>query len=151
VAETDSHAAVHDRDDEQVVGLEITGVFFLHDIIEVHMEDVILTGMTKPFGMIGCQGVGASSIVSLIGHEVEELTVADGEYVAIDSGESRLAFPIGGPTATGPESVMVVRADQPELASRRRHGSGSRAAARGVDGLSPHRDPVSSHADEPVS
>src|SRR4051812_34127143 len=96
----------------EVVGRKITGVFFLHDFIEIHMGDVILTGMTKPFGMIGCQGVGPSSMVSLIGHEVEDLTVVDGEYVAIDSGENRLAFPIGGPTATGPESVMLVRPAQ---------------------------------------
>jgi hypothetical protein len=53
--------------------------------------------------------------VSLIGHEVQDLTVMDGEYVAIDSGENRLAFPIGGPTATGPESVMLVRPARPEL------------------------------------
>jgi hypothetical protein len=31
-----------------VVGLKITGVFFLHDFIEVHIGDVILTGMTRP-------------------------------------------------------------------------------------------------------
>ena len=99
----------------EVVGLKITGVCFLHDFIEVHMGDVILTGMTKPFGMIGCQGVGPSSMVSLIGRKVEELAVVDGEYVALDFGESRLAFPIGGPTATGPESVMLVRPAQFEL------------------------------------
>ena len=79
------------------------------------MGDVILTGMTKPFGMIGCQGVGPSSMVSLIGRKVEELAVVDGEYVALDFGENRLAFPIGGPTATGPESVMLVRPAQFEL------------------------------------
>lgn len=99
----------------EVVGLRITGVSFLHDFIEVHMEDVILTGMTKPFGLIGCRGVGPESIVSLIGHTVDDLAVMDGEYVAIDSGESRLAFPIGGPTATGPESVRLVRPGQHEL------------------------------------
>lgn len=52
---------------------------------------MILTGMTKPFGMIGCQGVGPSSMVLLIGNKVEDLTVVDGEYVALDSGENRLA------------------------------------------------------------
>jgi hypothetical protein len=99
----------------EVVGQKITGVFFLHDFIEVHIEDVILTGMTKPFGMIGCQGVGPASIVSLIGRKVEDLTVVDGEYVAIDSGENRLAFPIGGESSTGPESVMLVRPAHQEL------------------------------------
>lgn len=98
-----------------VVGLKITGVFFLHDFVEVHMGDVILTGMTQPFGMIGCQGVGPASVVSLIGHKVDGLTVVAAEYVALDSGEDRLAFPIGGPTATGPESVLLVRPAQYEL------------------------------------
>lgn len=98
-----------------VVGLEITGVFFLHDFIEVHIGDVILTGLTQPFGLIGRQGVGPASVVSLIGRRVDDLTVVDGEYVAIDSGENRLAFPIGGPTATGPESVRLVRPAQEEL------------------------------------
>lgn len=51
----------------------------------------------------------------LIGHTVDDLTVVAGEYVAIESGESRLAFPIGGPTATGPESVILVRPAQYEL------------------------------------
>lgn len=100
---------------DEVLGLKITGVFFLRDFIEVHMEDVVLTGMTKPFGLIGCQGVGPASIVSLIGGEVDDFVVVDGEYVAIDSGENRLAFPIGGPTAAGPESVMLVRPAQYEL------------------------------------
>ena len=99
----------------EIVGHKITGVFFLHDLIEVHIEDVILTGMTKPFGMIGCQGVGPASIVSLIGQKVEDLTVVDGEYVALDSGENRLAFPIGGESATGPESVMLVKPAHQEL------------------------------------
>lgn len=96
-------------DRAEVVDRKITGVSFLHDFIEVHIEDVILTGMTKPFGMIGCQGVGPASIVSLIGHTVDDFTVVDGEYVAIDAGENRLAFPIGGTSATGPESVTLVR------------------------------------------
>ena len=97
-----------------VVGLEITGVFFLHDFVEAHMGDVILTGMTRPFGIIGCQGVGPAAVVSLVGHWVDDLTVVDGEYVAIDSGENRLAFPIGGLTATGPESVQLVTPPQHE-------------------------------------
>lgn len=79
------------------------------------MEDVILTGMTKPFGMIGCQGVGPASIVSLIGQEVEGLEVVDGEYVAIDAGENRFAFPIDGESASGPESVTLVRPAHFEL------------------------------------
>lgn len=99
----------------EVVGVKVTGVFFLHDFIEVHMDGVILTGMTTPFGLIGCQEVGPASIVSLIGREVDEFTVVEGEYVAIESGENRLAFPIGGPTATGPESVMLVRPAKQEL------------------------------------
>jgi hypothetical protein len=99
----------------EVVGLKITGVFFLHEFIEVHMGDVILTGMTAPFGAIGCQGVGPTSVVSLIGKEVEDLTVVEDDYVALDSGENRLAFPIGGPTATGPQSVMLVRPAHDEL------------------------------------
>lgn len=97
-----------------VAGLKITRVL-VHDFIEVHMGDVILTGMTEPFGSIGCQGVGPNSIVHLIGRTVEYLTVVDGEHVAIDSGENRLAFPIGGPTATGPESVRLVRPAHDEL------------------------------------
>jgi hypothetical protein len=54
-------------------------------------------------------------MVSLIGRTVEEFTVVEGEYVAIDSGENRLAFPIDGPTATGPESVMLARPAHAEL------------------------------------
>ena len=100
---------------DEVVGRTITGVFFFGDFIEVHIDGVILTGSTKPFGLIGCRGVGPESIVSLIGSTVDGLAVEDGEYVAIDSGESRLAFPIGGPTATGPESVTLVRPRHHEL------------------------------------
>jgi len=84
-------------------------VCFLHDFIEVHVEEVILTGMTRPFGLIGCQGVGPASIVSLIGQRVDDLTVVHCEDVATDAGENRLRFPIGGPSATGPESVRLVR------------------------------------------
>lgn len=65
--------------------------------------------------MIGCQGVGPASIVSLVGRVVEGFEVVEGEYVAIDSGESRLAFPIGGESGTGPESVMLVRPAHYEL------------------------------------
>lgn len=79
------------------------------------MEDLTLTGFTRPFGIIGCQGVGLASLVSLIGHTVDDLTVVAEQYLAIDAGENRLAFPIGGPTATGPESVMLVRLAQREL------------------------------------
>lgn len=79
------------------------------------MGDVILTGYTEPFGIIGCSGVGRSSIPRLIGKRVEQLSVVDGEYVAIDSGENRLAFPIGGPSAKGPESVRVYRPAHHEL------------------------------------
>lgn len=99
----------------EVVGLRITGVFFLHDFIEVHLGDVILTGITQPFGVIGCQGVGPNSLVTLIGKNVDDLSVVEDECVAIDSGENRLAFPIGGPTATGPESVRLFRPAQDEL------------------------------------
>lgn len=99
----------------EVVGSTITGVSFRHEIIEVHLGHVLLTGLTKPFGMIGCQGVTPSSLVSLIGRQVDQLTVVDGEYVAIDSGENRLAFPIGGPSAAGPESVIIVRPVHDEL------------------------------------
>jgi hypothetical protein len=53
--------------------------------------------------------------VSLIGHRVDDLTVVDGEYVAIDSAENRLACRISGPTATGPESLLLVRPAQDEL------------------------------------
>ncbi|MBM6405885.1 hypothetical protein JQN72_16705 [Phycicoccus sp. CSK15P-2] len=93
----------------EVVGLRITGIFFRHDVVEVHMGHVVLTGRTKPFGRIGSHSAGPSSMVSLIGRTVGALTVVDGQYVALDSGDSRLAFPIGGPTATGPESVTLVR------------------------------------------
>jgi hypothetical protein len=98
-----------------VIGLKITAVFFLHDFIEVHMGKTILTSMTKFFGMIGCQGVEPSSIVLLIGHEMEDFRVVDREYVAIDSGENRIAFPIVAPTATAADSVMLVRPAVPEL------------------------------------
>ena len=79
------------------------------------MDDVILTGYTEPFGIIGRQGVGPSSITQLIGKVIDQLTVVEGEYVAIDSGENRLAFPIGGDTARGPESVRLYRQAQDEL------------------------------------
>jgi hypothetical protein len=100
--------------DAAVRGLKITGVFFVHDFIEVHMDDVILTGYTEPFGIIGCKGVGPSSITQLIGKTVEQLSVVEGEYVAINSGENRLAFPIGGPSAKGPESVRLYARGQDE-------------------------------------
>lgn len=101
--------------DKAVRGLVITGISFMHDFIEVHMGDVILTGYTEPFGVLGCQGVGPSSITQLIGKTVEQLSVAEDAYVAIDSGENRLAFPIGGPSAKGPESVRLFRRAQEEL------------------------------------
>ncbi|XBB65933.1 hypothetical protein ABFU82_17665 [Nocardioides sp. WV_118_6] len=101
--------------DEVVRGLKITAINFVHDFIEVHMDDVILTGYTKPFGIIGCQGVGPSSITQLIGKKVEQLSIIEGEYVALDSGENRLAFPIGGESAKGPESVQLYRRAQDEL------------------------------------
>lgn len=100
---------------DAVRGLKITGIHFVHDFIEVHMDEVILTGYTEPFGIIGCSGVGPSSIPRLIGKVVEELSVVDGEYVAIDSGENRLAFPIGAPSAKGPESVRLYRPAHHEL------------------------------------
>lgn len=108
-------SAPNDDADATVRGLEITGIHFVHDFIEVHMDDVVLTGYTKPFGIIGCSGVGPSSIPRLIGKRVEQLSVVDGEYVAIDSGENRLAFPIGGPSAKGPESVRLYRPAHHEL------------------------------------
>lgn len=101
--------------DEVVRGLKINAISFVHDFIEVHMDDVILTGYTKPFGIIGCQGVGPSSITQLIGKKVEQLSVVEGEYVALDSGENRLAFPIGGESAKGPESVQLYRRAHNEL------------------------------------
>lgn len=100
---------------EAVQGQRITGINFVHDFIEVHMDDVILTGYTQPFGIIGCAGVGPSSIPRLVGKVVEELSVVEGEYVAIDSGENRLAFPIGGPSVKGPESVRLYRPAHHEL------------------------------------
>ncbi|MBE1605680.1 hypothetical protein [Actinopolymorpha pittospori] len=98
-----------------VRGLKIIGVSFMHDFIEVHIGDVTLTGYTRPFGVIGCQGIGPASLVRLIGKPVDHLTVVEGEYVAIDSGDNRLAFPIGGPSAKGPESVRLFRPGQVEL------------------------------------
>lgn len=100
---------------DAVRGSKITGIHFVHDFIEVHMDDVILTGYTEPFGIIGCSGVGPSSIPRLIGKRVDQLSVVDGEYVAIDSGENRLAFPVGGPSAKGPESVRLYRPAHHEL------------------------------------
>lgn len=98
-----------------VRGLTITAINFVHDFIEVHMDDVILTGYTKPFGIIGCGGVGPASITRLIGKKVEQLSIVEGEYVALDSGENRLAFPIGGDSAKGPESVQLYRRAHGEL------------------------------------
>lgn len=114
------HAAVVSAD-EVVRGLTVTGVCFVHDFIEVHMGDVILTGYTEPFGMIGCQGAGPATITNLIGKTIDQLSVVEGEYVAIDSGENRLAFPIGGPSATGPESVRLFRRGHDELAIHSAH------------------------------
>ncbi|MBM7517115.1 hypothetical protein [Nocardioides nitrophenolicus] len=104
-----------DDADAAVRGLTIIGITFVHDYIEVHMDDVILTGYTEPFGIIGCHGVGPSSITQLIGKTVERLSVVDGEYVAIDSGENRLAFPIVGDAANGPESVRLHRRAREDL------------------------------------
>ncbi|WP_406026214.1 hypothetical protein OH802_06485 [Nocardioides sp. NBC_00850] len=111
----DGETYEHCGADAAVRGLKITGVFFVHDFIEVHMDDVTLTGYTDPFGIIGCQGVGPSSITQLIGKTVEQLSVVEGEFVAIDSGENRLAFPIGGPSAKGPESIRLFRRGHDEL------------------------------------
>ncbi|MFJ9317818.1 hypothetical protein ACIRN4_26750 [Pimelobacter simplex] len=97
-----------------VVGREVTAISFVHDFIEIHLDDVILTGYTEPFGTIGCQGVGPSSITQLIGRCVEAFSVTN-EYVVLDSGEDRLGFPIGGPSATGPESVRLHRPAHREL------------------------------------
>lgn len=108
-------SAADNDPDTAVRGLVVTGIFFLHDFIEVHMNGVILTGYTDPFGMIDCQGVEPSSITQLIGKTVEQLSVIENEYVAIDLGESRLAFPIGGPSAKGPESVQLYRPGHEEL------------------------------------
>lgn len=101
--------------DEVVRGRKITAINFVHEFIEVHMDDVVLTGYSEPFGMIGCGGVGPASITRLIGKVVEQLTVVEGEYVALDSGENRLAFPIGGESAIGPESVQLYRRAHEEL------------------------------------
>jgi hypothetical protein len=99
-----------DADPHEVVrGLTITAINFVHDFIEVHMGDVILTGYTEPFGIIGCGGVGPASMIRLIGKEVEQLSVVEHEYVALDSGENRLAFPIGGGSGKRPESVQLYR------------------------------------------
>lgn len=59
----------------EVVGQMITGVFFVRDFIEVHIGHVILTGMTEPFGIIGCHGVGPASMVALIGQTVDDFSV----------------------------------------------------------------------------
>lgn len=111
----ESTSGPNDEADATVRGLKITGINFVDDCIEVHMDDVILTGYTEPFGIIGCQGVEASAITHLIGKTVGQLSVVEGEYVALDSGENRLAFPIGGDTARGPESVRLFRRAHDEL------------------------------------
>lgn len=97
------------------VGRTISRVSFVDDSLEVQIGDVILTGMTQPFGMIGCMGVQPTNVQRLVGRTVDFLTIVDGQYVAIDTGENRLAFPIGGSTATGPESLRLVRPVQTEL------------------------------------
>lgn len=56
-----------------------------------------------------------SSITQVIGKTVEQFSVIEGEYVAVVSGENRLAFPIGGASAKGPESVRLHRQGQDEL------------------------------------
>jgi hypothetical protein len=56
-------------------------------------------------------GVGPSSI----GKRVEYLSVVENEYAAIDAGENRHAFPIGGSSAKGPESVRLYRPTHHEL------------------------------------
>ena len=53
--------------DEVVRGRKITAINFVHEFIEVHMDDVVLTGYSEPFGMIGCGGVGPASISRLFG------------------------------------------------------------------------------------
>lgn len=105
----------NDEADATVRGLKITAINFVHDFIEVHMDKVVLTGYTEPFGTIGCGGVGPGSITRLIGKVVDQLSIVDAEYVALDSGENRLAFPIGGPSTKGPESVRLYRPAQDEL------------------------------------
>ena len=113
---SEDHAAASAR--AAVVGLEITGVSFLHDFIEVHLGDVVLTGLTPPFGMIDCRGVGADAIVSLIGRTVDDFVV-EHSCIAVDSGASRLAFPVGGQSPDGPESVRLVRPARAELGIER--------------------------------
>ncbi|RIJ67027.1 hypothetical protein D1871_23470 [Nakamurella silvestris] len=99
---------------DAIVGKTITAVYYGQDLVEIRIGDVLVSATTRPFGMIGCTGVGPATIHSLVGRTVEHLCVEDGRYMAIDSGENRLAFPVGDPTTGGPESVRVVREGSPE-------------------------------------
>ncbi len=90
-----------------LVGKKITEVAFVSDSIEVRFGDIVLTGYTEPFGMIACWGVGEKALRYLIGKRVDHVEVVPGRFLAIDSGENRLAFPIDEPSRNGPEAVRV--------------------------------------------
>lgn len=104
-----------------LVGRRITSVAFFESFIEVHFDDVILTGYTEPFGHIMCQGVGPLSIPTLIGQKVEHFELMTGRYVAIDSGENRLAFPLDENSRRGPEAVRLFEPAHYELGRPARH------------------------------
>jgi hypothetical protein len=104
-----------------LVGRRITAVSFVHDFIEVHFDEVILTGYTEPFGHIMCTGAGPFSIPKLIGQKVEHFEFVTGRYVAIDSGENRLAFPLDEESRSGPEAVRLYEPAHSELGSPARH------------------------------
>lgn len=52
---------------------------------------------------------------AILGKTVEQPSVVEGDYAAIDSSENRLAFPIGEASAQGPEWVRLYRRVQEEL------------------------------------
>ncbi len=108
---------------DEVVGRKVTAVTYYEDFIEVHFEDdVVLTGYTKPFGMMGCAGVGENTVHFIVGKRVEYFEVVPNEYIAIDSGENRLAFPIDEDSKIhGPEAVRLYKPAHYELGLPAKH------------------------------
>lgn len=104
-----------------LVGEKITAVAFVHDFIEVHFGDIVLTGYTKPFGMIACGGVGEKTLPYLVGKRVDHVEVVPDRYVAIDSGENRLAFPLDEDARGGPEAVRLYVPGTVELDQQSKH------------------------------
>jgi len=102
---------------DEVVGRKVVAVTYHQDFIEILFEDdLILTGTTKPFGTSGCAGINETTIRWLIGRTVEYFVVEPGRYVAIDSQEIRVAFPIDEESkVNSPEAVRLYKPAHYEL------------------------------------